>query len=373
MAHFDPAAATAAYMASLSPAAHAKASAYTHGSEWILLWSWVVSVVVAILIARSGVLLRAEARLERTRRRPNLTVLGVGALFVTLDALLELPWSAYANWWREKAYGLTTQSISGWFGEQLIGFGLSLVLSAVFLVLLYALIRRTRATWWIWAGALAAAAIVFVMLIGPIFIEPLFNTYTPAPNGPVRDAVVALARTAGVPSDKIYIYNGSKQSNRYTANVSGLGGSARVAMSDAMFAKGADLAEVRGVVGHEMGHYKRLHILWSTAASALMAVAAAFIVDRAYPWVARSVGDGARGLADPAGLPVLAVIVATLGLLATPLTNTISRAMEADADSFSLRYADAPDGLSKALVKTIEYRASSPSRLEEVIFYDHPA
>jgi STE24 endopeptidase len=87
----------------------------------------------------------------------------------------------------------------------------------------------------------------------------------------------------------------------------------------------------------------------------------------------RWVGGGARGIADPAGLPVLAAITATLGLLATPINNTISRTMEADADSFSLRVANEPDGLSEALVKTIEYRASSPSRLEEVIFYDHPS
>ena len=373
MAQFDPATATAAYMASLSPAAHAKATAYTHGGEWLLFWGWLVGVVIALLIARSGVLVRAEAGIERRRRRPNLAVAAVSALFILVDAVLELPWSAYSGWWREKQYGLTHQPFGGWLGEQLLALVISLVFTVAFLVLLYALIRRAQRSWWIWTGGLAATAIVLLMLIGPIFIEPLFNTYTPAPNGPVRDEVVALAKIAGVPYDKIYIYNGSKQSNRYTANVSGLGGSARVAMSDVMFAKGADLAEVRGVVGHEMGHYKRYHILWSTLASALMAIVAAFIVDRTFPWVAKSVGGGARGLGDPAGLPVLAIIAATLGLLATPLNNTISRAMESDADSFSLRYANAPDGLSKALVKTIEYRASSPSRLEEVIFYDHPS
>jgi STE24 endopeptidase len=66
-------------------------------------------------------------------------------------------------------------------------------------------------------------------------------------------------------------------------------------------------------------------------------------------------------------------VIATLTLLGKPIVNTITRATEADADSFSLQYANAPDGLSKALVKTIEYRASSPSALEEVLFYDHPS
>ena len=215
---------------------------------------------------------------------------------------------------------------------------------------------------------------VVAMLLTPTFIEPLFNKYTPAPPGPTRDAVVALAKATGVPSDKIYIYNGSKQSNRYTANVSGLGSAARVAMSDTMFSQGADLAEVKGVVGHEMGHYARQHIIWGTLFMTVLALAGFFLVDRLFEPAARLLGaTGVGDIADSAGLPVIFAVLAVLGLIATPLQNTFTRWEEADADHFSLVHAHEPDGLSKALVKTIEYRASSPSDLEEFIFYDHPS
>ena len=80
-----------------------------------------------------------------------------------------------------------------------------------------------------------------------------------------------------------------------------------------------------------------------------------------------------RRIADPAGLPVLMAIVITFVLLATPILNTLIRTQESQADSFSLRTANEPDGLSKTLVKTIQYRASSPSALEEFLFYDHPS
>jgi STE24 endopeptidase len=83
--------------------------------------------------------------------------------------------------------------------------------------------------------------------------------------------------------------------------------------------------------------------------------------------------DTVKGLADPAGLPVLSVILAVLSLLGTPVTNSLIRIAESDADRYSLAHFNEPDGLSKALVKTIEYRAATPSRLEEVLFYDHPA
>ena len=212
------------------------------------------------------------------------------------------------------------------------------------------------------------------MLVSPLYIEPIFNQYTPAPAGPVRDAVVEMAKANGVPSDKIFVYNGSKQSNAYTANVSGLFGSARVAMSDTMFKQGADLSEVRAVVGHEMGHYAHQHSLWITGVMSLLSIVAFFLVDRLFAPVSRLLGaDNVQGLADPAGLPVLAVILAVLGLLAAPLHNSLTRIVETDADRFSLEHVNEPDGLAKALVKTIAYRAASPSQLEEVLFYDHPA
>ncbi len=252
--------------------------------------------------------------------------------------------------------------------------GLSVVISALFYVVLYAAMRRAPRRWWAWAGGVTAIFVVCLVVIGPVVIEPLFNTYTPAPPGEVRDTVVALARKVGVPSDKIYVYNGSKQSNRYTANVSGLFGSARIAMSDTMFMQGADIAEVMGVVGHEMGHYVLHHVLWFAGFLAIASLAAFWLVDRLFGHFARWMrADRVRGLADPAGLPVLTVVLSTLALLATPLLNASTRIQESQADHFSLIHAHEPDGLAKALVKTIAYRASSPSALEEFVFYDHPS
>lgn len=373
MAPFDPAAATARYMATLSPAAHARATAYTQGGHWLLLWGWAVAVVAAWAILRSGLLDRLRRRFDPAGRTPKRAAFAVATTFVALDGALELPWTIYAGWWRERGYGLSSQPFAGWLGEWALQLLISTVVTGLFLLALYTLIRRVPRTWWLWAAGVAAAGGILLLIAGPILIEPLFNRYTPAPPGPVRERVVALAEATGVPHDKIYVYNGSKQSNRYTANVSGLFGSARVAMSDTMFAQGADMSEVIGVVGHEMGHYARHHILWSVAFVAVMAFVGFWLSDRLFPAAARALGDPARRLADPAGLPVLMALLATLALLATPIVNTQTRLEESDADAFSLRYAHEPDGLSKALVKTIAYRASSPSALEEFLFYDHPS
>jgi len=375
MVRLDPDAATAAYMATLSPAAHAKAIAYTQGDHWLLLWGWLIAVAAAWIVLRSGVLVRVRGGVERKRPRPNLAVVCCVLVFLLLDWLIELPWSIYAAWWREGQYGLTKQPFGGWLGENVLSLAISAVVSVVIGLAVYALIRRAPRWWWAWSGGVIVVLLAVLLVLGPVLIEPLFNTYTPAPPGPTRDAVVALAKVSDVPSDKIFVYNGSKQSERYTANVSGLFGSARVAMSDTMFAQGADIAEVRGVVGHEMGHYARGHVFWSVLVLGVLSVIALWIVARLFPVVLGWTGQGARiaGIADPARLPILMAIIATIGLLATPLTNTLTRLQESDADRFSLEHAHEPDGLSKALVKTIAYRASSPSWLEEAIFYDHPS
>lgn len=370
MALFNPAAATAAYMASLTPAQHAKASAYTHGGEWLLLWGWIVGIIVAWLLARSGILVRVRSWAVR----PNVTVFACVATFSSLSWLIGLPWSIYAAWWREKSYGLTTQPFAGWLGESALSCIIGILLEGLLALAIYALMRRTPRWWWAWSGGVAVIGIIVAIVISPVLIEPLFNTYTPAPAGPARDAIVTLAHRAGVPSDKILIYNGSKQSQRYTANVSGLLGTARIAMSDTMFQQGADLSEVRAVVGHEMGHYRRGHVFLSALVLGLLAVVMFFLADRVFPAVRRWMGvEDKIGITDPAGFPVLMVIAGTLGLLATPIVNTLSRFEESDADRFSLEYAQQPDGMAKALVKTIEYRASSPTPIEEAIFYDHPS
>ena len=374
MTELDPAAATAHWLATLSPAETAKAVAYTQGGHWLILWGLVVSAITAWIIVRTGVLTAVRDRLQRRRKRPVLASFVIGLIYMAMNWVLNLPWAIYSGWYREKAYGLTSQALGGWLGEAAIGAAISAVLTAVLLVAVYFLIRRARGLWWLWASVVTGVFMTVVLVVSPIVIEPIFNTYTPAPDGPVRDAVVELAHRTGTPSDKIYIYDGSKQSDRYTANVSGLFGSARVAMSDVMFKKGADLAEVRGVVGHEMGHYVHAHSLWMLGVLVLMAVLAFWLTDRFYGLFRRLLGaDRVGDISDPAGLPVLGLILAVLGFLGTPVFATLTRTIEADADHFSLVHANEPDGLSNALIKTAEYRAPSPGAVEEFLFYDHPS
>ena len=366
---FDPNAATARYIDSLGPAALQKAHDYTVGKEWMLLWGLIVAAVVTWLIVRSGVLDRVEAGISERRR--NLRAFVVSLVYLLVSAVLTLPWTIYASWWREKGYDRTSQPFGDFLWQNLLATLIGVLITALFLMGVYWLIRRAGKTWWLWSGGLAAVGLAFVFLVSPILIEPLFNKYEPVPPGQVRDAVVEMAGRAGVPPERVFMYNGSRQSNNFTANAGGVGNTARVAISDVAL-KNASLDEVRAVTGHEIGHYVLKHTWWALLVFSLLAVVLFWIADRTFPRFARAFGTNAP-IGDPRSVPVLMFMVSFFSLLATPLTNTFGRTLETQADRYSLETENRPDALSTALVKTAEYRYPRPNAVEEFIFYDHPS
>jgi STE24 endopeptidase len=366
---FDPQSATAAYIDALGTEALARSAAYTTGNHWLLLWGLVVTVAVAWLIIRSGLLERIDQRLAR--RGPNARAFVVSAAYFILAGLISLPWSMYEGWWRETSYGRTSQPLGDALGQGLVGLAISAVLGGLFFMGVYALIRRAGKRWWLWSGALTVAGISAVLLVAPVLIQPLFNDYQPLPEGPVRTSLTGMAEQAGIPADRIFVYDGSRQSNNFTANVGGLGPYARIAISDIAL-KGASLDEVRAVTAHEIGHYVLGHVWRSVLLFSLIVMIAFFIADRSYRRVARALGSRAA-LSSPTSLPVVMVMLSVLLLLAQPVINASIRRGEIEADQYSLATAKLPDAMASALVKTAEYRYPRPHPVQELLFYTHPS
>ena len=362
-------AATARYIDSLGAANLEKAAAYTSGGHWMLLWNLVVAAIVTWLIVRTDLLDRIERRVSERRR--GLRAFLVGLTYLLVSALLTLPWTIYASWFRETGYGRTSQPI----GDFLFQAGLSTIIAsligALFLTGVYWLIRRTHRQWWLWSGGLVAAGMAFIILLSPVLIEPMFNKYEPVPPGQVRDAVVEMADRAGIPPEQIFMFDGSRQSNNFTANAGGVGSTARVAISDVAL-KSASLDEVRAVTGHEIGHYVLKHIWMGIAFYSLAALLLFWLTDRLFPRFSRAFGSSAS-IGDPRGVPVLMFMGSLFLLLISPLSNSFARTIETQADDYSLKTENRPDALSSALVKTAEYRYPRPGKLEEIVFYDHPS
>lgn len=366
---FDPAAATKAMIDALGPEALARAANYTAGNHWMLLWGLVVSAAVTWVIVRLGLLDRWHSVLASRGERVRTFLTCAG--FFILSATLSLPWGVYEEWGRERSYGRTNQPLGDFLVQDAIGIGITALLGGLFFLGVYALIRRSGRRWWLWSGGLAAVAALFMLLLAPVLIEPLFNDYKPVPAGPVRDAVVVMAADADIPAERIYVFDGSRQSNNFTANVSGIGASARIALSDVALTT-ASLDEVKAVTGHEIGHYVLGHVWRWAVLLPLLAMAFFFLADRLYAPVARLFGSSAA-IGDARGLPVLMFAVGVLATLATPVTNAFTRIGEREADAYSLRTVNLPDALASALVKTAEYRYPRPHPVQETLFYTHPS
>ena len=366
---FDVEAATAAYIDGLGEEALAQAAAYTTGNQWLMLWGLLISAMVTLIIIRTGWLTKTDDKLSK--RGFIIRVFSISAVYLVVSEVLEMPWSVFSGWWRETEYGRTSQPLMDFLSQGLLALAISALLFGLFMVAIYAFIQKAKRLWWLWGGTFSGVCVAVLMVVGPTYIAPLFNDYQPVPPGEVRDAVEAMAINAGIPTDRIFMYDGSRQSNNFTANVAGIGGAARIAISDVALDE-ATLDEVKAVTGHEIGHYKLGHVWDGVFLTIVIVMASFFIADKAFNAVARLFG-AREDICDPTTVPVLLFLVGVIGIFTQPMSNTLSRMNETEADHYSYEMVDLPDGMASALVKTAEYRNPRPGKLEEWLFYTHPS
>jgi STE24 endopeptidase len=370
----DPAAATKAWLESVPQDKREKSDAYFEGGYWLLLWNYIVAAAISILLLSSRISARLRDVSERLTKLKTLQVACYSIPYLLLAFVLSFPLNIYEHFFREHQYGLATQTFPAWFREQLIGLGIALIGGTIFLMMLYAVFRRAPKTWWIWGTGLAVIFSFFALFIAPVFIEPLFNTYKPLTKPEISEPILAMAQANEIPVKQVFEVDASRQTTRVSANVSGILGTTRIALNDNLL-KQCTVPEIRAVMAHEMGHYVLNHgakLLTSLGIFMLIGFALTRIL---FDAAVRRWGDrwGVGGIADPAGLPLLALIFCTLLFLATPFLNTVVRVTEREADAFGINTAREPDGMAEVTLKLGVYRKLNPTPLEEFIFYDHPS
>jgi STE24 endopeptidase len=291
-----------------------------------------------------------------------------------ITALVSFPLTVYEHFLREHAYGLATQDCKQWFSEQLVMLFVQLIVTSIALVIFYFVFRCASRTWWIWGTIASVILAMLGLMLSPVYIDPLFNTYKPITDPTISEPILAMARANEIPVTQVFEVDASRQTNRVSANVAGFLGTTRIALNDNLL-KQCTLPEIREVMAHEMGHYILNH-----GAKLVLYVGLFFLVAFA---VAKKVFDaavlrwgerwGVRGIADPAGLPLLLFIFGTVFFLLTPASNTAIRVTEREADAFSINTAREPEGMAMVALKLGAYRKLDPTPLEEFIFFDHPS
>lgn len=373
-AHFDPVAATNAYLATVPAEKRARSDAYFEGGYWLLLWDFLATTAVYVLLLATGWSARMRDWAERvTRFRPLQTFVYWGLFFLVTFTLL-FPLTVYEGFVREHAYGLATQTFRSWLGDELKTLALGIVGGGVFAVAIYSALRRAGPSWWIWGSGVTIAFLAITVTIAPVYIFPLFNAYVKLDDPRVKDPILSMARANGIPVSDVYVMDASRQTTRVSANVSGFLGTERITLNDNLL-KRCTLPEIEATMGHEMGHYVLHHAYNAILFFGVLTVLAFAFMRWAVGWCLARWGArwNVRGVDDLAALPLLGLLFGIYGFVLTPVTNTYSRSQEYEADIFGLNASGQPDGEALIDLKLGDYRKLDPGPVEEFLFFDHPS
>jgi STE24 endopeptidase len=297
---------------------------------------------LALALARAGIELGALAwivrrpphLLSRLSGRPVVGGAAAGAGLATALSLPPLPLSALARR-RAIGVGLVTQSWRGWAGDLVKSAGISATLAAAGGAATVAATRRYPRGWWAPAGGGSVVFGALLAALAPVVLDPIFNDFTPLPEGETRSDVLALAEAAGVRVGEVYSVDASRRTTAANAYVTGLGPTKRVVLFDTLLDR-YSRDEVRLVVAHELAHVRHRDVARGVLHAAVVAPATALAAQR-LSWAL----SAERG--SPAALPALALGAA---LATAPLglsSNRLSRAVERRADAFALALAGSPD------------------------------
>jgi STE24 endopeptidase len=372
--HFNAEAATKAYLAEMPAEAKARSDAYFEGGYWLLLWDFLAGVVVSILLLN----LRWSARMrdwaERVTRFKPLHAFVYWCEFLVVTSILTFPLGVYEDYVREHKYGLARQTFGPWMMDQLKFLLVNAALGGIISVILFGIVRRLPRTWWIWGAVATIAFVIFVVLIAPVYLVPIFNTVTVLNNPKITQPILKLARANGIPAKDVYEIDASKQTTRMSANVSGFGKTMRITLNDNLLRRGS-AEEIQAVMGHEMGHYVLNHVYKSILFFLVIALAGFSFLRWALEWSLKRWGEKwqIRGVGDPAILPLVVLLGSIFFLVLTPVSNSYTRTQEYEADMYGLNASRQPDGFAQAAIHLGEYRKMSPGPVEEWVFFDHPS
>ncbi len=373
-AHFDASAATEAYMAMIPPAAKTRSDAYFEGGYWLILWDFLYASAVSLLLLNLRWSARMRDLAERITRFKWLQTFVYWVEYLLLVTVLGFPLEFYEGFVREHKYGLATQSFGPWMGDQGKALLVALVLGGIAVVLLFAIVRRLRQTWWIWGSIAMLALMVVAIAISPVYLQPIFNKVTRLNDPKVTVPILRMAHANGIPANDVYQIDASKQTTRISANVSGFANTTRITLNDNLLRRGSP-EEIQAVMGHEMGHYVMNHIPKSILFFLVVIVGSFAYLRWALAWTLARWGARwqIRDIADPAVLPLVFLLSGILFFVLTPVMNTETRTQEKEADMFGLNAARQPDGFAQAAIHLAEYRKMRPGPLEEWVFFDHPS
>lgn len=360
-----------------------KALRYHHTGNlwWVTMTIWGFIVPAAILF--TGLSSRMRELAQRLGRKWFFVIAIYATLFNLLFFIVDLPFSYYLGYVRQHAYGLSNQTFAKWATDMAKGLGVNLIATPLYIWIPFLLLRKSPRRWWFYTGLATFPLMTIVLLVVPIWVDPLFNDFGPMKNKALEAKILNLADRAGIDGARVFEVNKSVDTKTVNAYVTGVSGTKRIVLWDTIIQK-LDQDELLFVMGHEMGHYVLKHVAQIILFSGFVVMIGLYAVHRTAQWLIERYRArfGFTELSDVASLPLIALLFGAATFVLTPLLLTVTRHNEREADRFGLEVTRANRAAATAFVKLQQenlgvprpaliykiWRASHPSVAERIEF-----
>jgi STE24 endopeptidase len=284
-----------------------------------------------------------------------------------------LPFDWYGQFRLEERFGFNTTTPKTWLLDRVKGVLLALVLGYPLLTLILKIVEWTGAMWWLWAWGAMLAFQLLMLVLAPVLIMPLFNKFTPLPEGALRERLLKLAQRTSFVAQSIQVMDGSKRSRHSNAFFTGFGRFRKIVLFDTLIQQLTE-PELEAVLAHEIGHYKKKHIPKMLVFSALSSLLGFYLVAvlANQEWFYRAFGFEPGNIAP--ALLLFALLAGVVTFWFSPLAHWWSRRYEYQADAFAAEVMNEPRSLVGALRKLNEKNLSNlmPHPLYSGFYYSHP-
>lgn len=360
----------------ISLAAHQKAADYTIAKARVGLAEMAFGAAVLLGWTLLGGLDLLNRGLMEWLGPGMAQQLALFAAFALIGGLLDLPFSLYQTFVVEERFGFNKMTLGLWARDLAKGLALALALGLPLLWVVLWLMGAGGGMWWLYAWVVLVAYQLFVMWIAPTFILPLFNKFTPLQDEAVKDRVTRLMERCGFAAKGLFVMDGSKRSAHANAFFTGFGRNKRVVFFDTLLAQ-LSPTEMEAVLAHELGHFKRRHILKRMALGFTVSLAALAVLGwlsrQAWFYTGLGVSPNMAGPNDALALLLFMLAVPVFSFFVSPLMAQLSRRHEFEADAFAVQQTNGKD-LGAALLKLYEDNASTltPDPVYVKFYYSHP-
>lgn len=351
----------------------AKTSAYTLSRNRLGLVESLLGNLLLIVFLFGGLLALYDGWI--TALTDSFLLAGLLFFFglLLVRGLLDVPFSLYRNFVIEERFGFNTLTWRLWLSDLIKGTLVSLILTALLLGGALGLVQLSPAGWWLWVWLFFALFSLFLMYLSPYVIEPLFFKFEAIREEDLEERIRSMMAKAGLEVSRVFQVDASRRSRHSNAYFTGIGRVKRIVLFDTLLEQ-MDQEEVLAVLAHEVGHWKKRHVLKRLLTAQLIALVGLFL---AQTLIDSGMLPGLLGLEHAsfyAQLMILSLLASLVGFPLTPLTSWLSRRDEYQADAFARELSGHPEALASALVKLSRENLANlhPHPWYAAFHYSHP-